>query len=311
VSEGVPNLPARRRDRTARSRPADTRDLGPTADPAPEDLVAEVTAASTPATSARGYRGRLDWTIDLVRVLAPREVRSRYRQSVLDIAWALITPISVLVVYGVVLTQSFNVSGNGTPYLSMAWSGLVLWTFFAGGIGGAAVSLIYSADLITKVYFPKEAIPLSMVGASLVDLGIGLITVAVLVPLQGIPISWTIPIAVLPLLVLVVWTAALSVLVAVVAAFIRDVPHVVQLVIRVGFFATPVMYDAESLPDALKWSATWNPVAVAIEGFRDAVLRGDVPDLALLGVQLLVGALLLVVAVRYTRAVESRLTDVV
>jgi len=260
---------------------------------------------------ALSLRGRTRWTWELVRVLTPREVRSRYRQSVLDIAWALITPISVLIVYGIVLTQSFNVTGNGIPYLSMAWSGLVLWTFFASALGGAAVSLIYSADLITKVYFPKEAIPLSIVGASLVDLGIGLATLVVLVPAQGTPVSWTMLLTPLPVLLLVLWAAGLSVLAGVVAAFVRDVPHLVQLFIRVGFFATPVMYDAESLPKALRWTAVVSPVAVAIEGFRDALLRGRVPDLSLLGIHLVVAGLLLLGAVSYTRSVESRLTDVV
>ncbi len=265
----------------------------------------------TERSGARGLRARAHWTLELIRVLTPREVRSRYRQSVLDLAWALITPVSILIVYGVVLTQSFSVDGNGIPYLSMAWTGLILWTFFAGALGSAAVSLIYSADLITKVYFPKEAIPLSMVGASMVDLGIGLVTVAVIIPIQGVGVTWTAFIVVLPLLVLVAWTAALSVIVAVLAAFIRDVPHVVQLVVRVGFFATPVMYDASSLPRSLQWSATVSPIAAAIEGVRQSVLRGQVPDVPLLVVHLVIGLALFVGAILYTRSVESRLTDVV
>jgi ABC-type polysaccharide/polyol phosphate export permease len=215
------------------------------------------------------------------------------------------------VVYGVVLTQSFDVDGNGIPYLSMAWSGLVLWTFFSGALGSSAVSLIYSADLITKVYFPKEAIPLSMVGASMVDLGIGLLTVVIIMPIQGLIPTWTAIFGLLPLLVLISWAAALSVFVAVLAAFIRDVPHAVQLIIRVGFFITPVMYDAESLPPSLRWTAVASPVAASIDGFREAVLRGNVPDLPVLLAHLVVGVSLFVASVSYTRAVEARLTDVV
>lgn len=258
-----------------------------------------------------GYLARCRWTIELIRVLAPRELRTRYRQSVLDISWALISPIAVLIVYGIVLTQSFNVTGGGVPYLSMAWSGLVLWTFFSMSLAGSVTSLISAQDLVTKVYFPKEALPLSMVGASLVDLAIGLVTVFILAPVQGVSLTVYAVTSVLPIAVLVVWAAALSVLVAVVAAFVRDVPHLVQLSIRVGFFATPVMYDAAQLPPALRWTATVSPVAVAIEGFRDAVLRGRLPDLTLLMLHLAIGAGLLVLSVFYTRAVESRVTDVV
>lgn len=282
---------------------------------APDAPVGEAAESPDPAMAhtalvfAPGLAGRSRWTLELIRVLAPREVRTRYRQSVLDIAWALISPIAVLVVYGIVLTQSFDVTGEGVPYLSLAWSGLVLWTFFATSLSSSASSLISSRDLVTKVNFPKEALPLSMVGASLVDLGIGLVTVFVLALIQGIDVHGTAVLFPLPLLVLIVWASAVGVLAGVVASFVRDVPHVVQLVVRVGFFATPVMYDAAILPPAFRWTAWVSPLAVSIEAFRDAVLRGHVPNLALLGIHLLIGVGLLAAALRYTRSVESRISD--
>jgi ABC-type polysaccharide/polyol phosphate export permease len=113
----------------------------------------------------------------------------------------------------------------------------------------------------------------------------------------------------LPLLLLIVWTAAIGVFAGVLAAFVRDVPHLVQLIVRVGFFATPVMYDADTLPPAFEWTAVVSPLAVSIEAFRDAVLRGEVPNLPLLLVHLAVAAGLLVAAVLYTRSVEARVTD--
>lgn len=256
-----------------------------------------------------GVAGRWRWTLQLIMVLAPRELRTRYRQSVLDIAWALISPVAVMIVYGIVLTQSFDVDGGGVPYLSLAWSGLVLWTFFATSLGSSVSSLISSRDLVTKVNFPKEALPLSMVAASLVDLGIGLVTVFILTSVQGIWPTWTTILFPLPLLVLVAWSAAVGVFVADVAAFVRDVPHIVSLVIRVGFFASPVMYDVATLPPAFEWTAWVSPVAVSIEAFRDCVLRGEVPNLGLLAVHFVIGVGLLVAAVRYTRSVEARITD--
>jgi lipopolysaccharide transport system permease protein len=253
---------------------------------------------------------RARWTLELVRVLAPRELRTRYRQSVLDVAWAFITPIAVAVVYGIVLTSSFDATGNGVPYLSMAWSGLVLWTFAANAIGGAVGCLVGSSDLVTKVYFPREALPLGVMAASLPDLAIGLLTVAVLLPIQGVRFGWTALLAPLPLVVLIVWVASWSVLSAVLSAFVRDVPHLVGLLLRVGFFATPVMYDESTVPEAWRWSVHVSPVAVSITGFRDAVLRGNVPDLPLLGIHLAVGIVVLLLVLRYTRAVELRVTDV-
>jgi ABC-type polysaccharide/polyol phosphate export permease len=254
-------------------------------------------------------RGRR--TLDLVNVLAPRELRVRYRQSALDITWALISPVAILAVYGVVLTQSFDVTTSCGPYLSSAWVGLVIWTFFATAVGTGVLSLITSADLVTKVYFPREALPLSMVGASLADLGIGVVTVLILLPIQGVAFTWVGFAAALPILVVVVWAATISVIVAVAAAFVRDVPHAVQLGLRVGFFATPVMYDSSLIPPALQWSATINPIAAAITGFRDTMVCHSWPDVPLLLTHLAVGLVVLVGAVVYTRSIEARMTDVV
>jgi lipopolysaccharide transport system permease protein len=250
-------------------------------------------------------------TVSLVRMLAPREFRIRYRQSVLDVGWALLSPIVIAATYGYILTRSFDVSGGCAPYASSAWLGLVLWTFFATSVGTAVTSLIASGDLVTKIYFPREAIPLSMTVATLADLAVGLVTVLPVALVQGVSPGVTTIAVLLPLAVLLVWTAAISILVGVVAAFARDLVHGVHLALRVGFFATPVVYDASLLPPAFAWSADANPIAAAITGAREALLCGEWPSWGLLSLHLLLGILLLVALVAYTRSVEARIADVV
>jgi lipopolysaccharide transport system permease protein len=262
-------------------------------------------------TSGHGLLTRSRRTLDLVRMLAPREVRIRYRQSVLDITWALINPVVVAAVYGYILTRSFSVTGGCAPYVSSAWTGLVLWTYFSTAVGTAVASMISSSDLITKMYFPREAVPLSMAGASLVDLGVGLVTVFAVLLVQGVPLRITMLAAALPIAMLIVWTAALCVLFAALAPFARDLIHAVNLGLRVGFFATPVMYDAKFLPAAVEWSVKANPVAVAIDQTRSSLLCGQWPVVVPLVEHSAIGFALLVGGVLYTRAVESRLADVV
>lgn len=247
----------------------------------------------------------------LLRILTPREFRTRYRQSVLDIAWSLISPVVVCAVYGVILTSSFEVEGTCAPYLSSAWTGLVLWTFFATAVGTATGSLLGSADLLSKVYFPREVIPLAVVGATLVDLGIGVGTLVVVVVVQGVGLGATSLLALPAIVLLVVWSAALSMVFGVVAVFLRDVNHAVQLGLRVGFFATPVMYEASFLPASFHWTATASPVAVAIEGVREPLLCGQVPAWGPIATHLVLGLALVVGAVIYTRAVEDRMVDVI
>lgn len=249
-------------------------------------------------------------TAALVRILTPREVRLKYRENVLDVAWALITPVAIMAVYGVVLTQSFDVTGSCAPYLSTAWAGLVPWTFFASAVGVAVWSLLSSADLMSKIYFPREAIPLSVVGAALIDLAIGVVTVFGVALFQGVDVGVT-SLAVVPALaVLVVWTAVIGLFSAAVAVFLRDTTQAVQLGLRVGFFATPVMYEPALLPEAFRWTASVNPLAVAIEGIRDGLLCGTWPQWGLLFLHLTIGLALLVAGVLYVRSVESRMTDV-
>lgn len=150
-----------------------------------------------------------------------------------------------------------------------------------------------------------------MVGAAGVDLGIGVATIFPLLLIQGVRPSLSWIAFVLPLGVLVVWVLAAAIVVAVVAPFVRDLVHGVHLLLRVGFFAVPVMYEVPFLPGALRWTARANPLAVAITESRAALLCAEWPDLALLGAHGALGVLALAGAVLYTASVESRIADVV
>lgn len=256
-------------------------------------------------------RERVSRVAALLPILVKREIRTRYRTSALDLAWTIITPVTMMVVYGFILTRSFNVTSSCGPYLSSAWTGLVLWTAFATAVGTGVYSLIASSDLITKVYFPLESMPLAMVGASLIDVVVGMVTLVGLALVQGVPVGWVALTGLLPLAVLVVWSAAIAMITAVVAVFVRDAVHGVNLAIRVGFFATPVMYESSLLPAGLAWTAKANPVAASIDGMRSALLCGTLPSVKLLAAQLALGCGLFALAVLYTRSIESRVVDVV
>lgn len=254
-------------------------------------------------------RYRLSRTWVLLKILAPREFRVRYRESALDLAWAVITPLVYLAVYGVILTRAFGAEGSCAPYLSSAWTGLVVWTFFSGALGMATSSLISAAPLTSKIYFPREAIPLAEVGVNGLDFAIAFVTIFIVAGLQGIRPSLTVIGAVPVVLMVVVWTCAASIFISALAVFIRDLTQAVQLLLRVGFFATPVMYVASFL-GSLAWLAVINPIAVGIDGLRRTLLCGLWPNWQLTAVHLIIGSALLVAALFYMRAIEQRLADV-
>ncbi|MCZ7628992.1 MAG: ABC transporter permease [Microthrixaceae bacterium] len=195
--------------------------------------------------------------------------------------------------------------------MTSAWSGLVLWMFFATSVTAGTASIVSSASLVTKVYFPREALPLAATGSAMLDLGIGLLTVVALIAIGGAEVTRYSLLVLLPVAMLVCWTAAVSVFLGAVAVFARDTLHLVQLVVRVGIFATPVFYGAEVLPSSLAWLEVINPVAVAIEAFRSLALCGVAPDWRLLLAHGVAASCALVGSVLYVRSVESRISDLV
>lgn len=245
----------------------------------------------------------------LIGPLVTREIRSRYRTSALDVAWALVNPLVTMAVYGLVLTRGFGVESQCGPYIVSAWSGLVLWVFVATSLTTSVVSIISAPSLVTKVYFPREVLPLAATVSAMIDLAVGLLTVVVLLLLSGVGLSAYSALAVLPVAMLMIWAAALGVLSGALAVFARDMVHVVQLVTRVGIFAVPVFYDERILPDPLGRLVSANPVTVAIVAFRSAVLCGQPPELEPLAIHASLGVCLLVASILYVRHIESRIAD--
>lgn len=240
-----------------------------------------------------------------------REVRAQYRQSAIDIGWSLATPVITLVGFGLVLTTAFGVDGDGVPYLVMAWTGMVVWQFTSNGLIRGASSLVWAADLVRKVAFPREVVPLATVASSLLDLVVGSAVLAVLMVVYRIDLHLT-ALAVVPvLIVLVAWTAAMAVLLATITAFVRDVAHGLGVLLRVGIFVTPVMYPASEIPDRYTWTLALNPIAVYIDSMRRCLLSGEWPDWGLLGIHAAATVLISVLGIGYLHRVEGRMADVI
>lgn len=258
-----------------------------------------------------GGRNRFARDRDLIGVWAVREIKARYRQSALDLGWSVLTPMLTLAGFGIVLTEAFGVDGDGVPYLSFAWCGLVVWTFVTGGVVNAGNSLLYSADLVRKVYFPREVVPVATIATSLLDLAVGLAALGVLMTVQGVALGPPVVAAPVVLIAVVVWTTGVSLLLAAATVFVRDLSHAVSVAIRVGIFVTPVMYPPSVVPPQWRWVLSVNPLAVFIEALRDALLRRTWPDWGLLGIHSLVGLIVLVGGFLFLVRVEGEMADVI
>lgn len=245
----------------------------------------------------------------LLRLWTAREFRTRYRQSWLRAGWSVVQPVVLLITYGWVLVQVLDVGESEVPYLTFAWAGLVPFTFMSQCLGQGVGSIQYAGHVISKVYFPREILPLSVVGAACVDLAITTAILVVAAWVQVGPPTVHLIALVMVNLVLVSWTAALTVLAATATVFRRDLGHAMPLILRVLFIVSPVMYPVTLLEERVPALTALNPLTVVIEATRDVATRNTWPAWGPLLGHLVAGSILLAAALLLVRRVESKMPD--
>jgi lipopolysaccharide transport system permease protein len=247
---------------------------------------------------------------ELLATLATRDLKVRYKQTELGVAWALLQPFFMMIVFTFVFGRLGKVPSEGLPYAVFALSALVPWGYFTAAMTRSSTSLVDSASLITKVYFPRLVIPLSATIAGLVDLGVSfLLLIGVMAYYRIVP---TVAVIALPLFVLLALCTALGVGLWLSALNVeyRDVGHVVPFLTQLWLFLTPVVYPASLLP--AKWQIVYalNPMVGVIQGFRWA-LFGMPLQAANLAVSAAVAITMLVTGLFYFRRMERTFADVV
>lgn len=254
-------------------------------------------------------RERVASTVALTRTWTVREQRARYRQSLLRSAWSLLQPVTILVTYGWVLVAVLDVQSEDAPYLTFAWAGIVPFTFFSQALGQGVGSIQQAAGVVTRLSFPREVLPLAVVGGAAIDLAIMTATLVAVAWIQVGPPSIHL-LGLLPAYAtLLAWTVAFTVGAAGVTVFRRDLNFAVPLGLRVLFIATPVMYPAALIAATATWLVDLNPLAAVVEATRDAVYRGRWPDLATLGPHLAAGCLAVVGVFALFRRLEPTMSD--
>ncbi len=250
---------------------------------------------------------------ELLFFLIWRDVKVRLNsRSPWGVAWAILQPAMLMVVFSVFLGRLGGLSGGDIPYPLFVLTGLIAWTFFSTAVGQAANSVIGSERLITKIYFPRLAIPFASVGAALFDFVISLGLLAVLMAAYGHAPSWQIVLAPFVFAILLLAATGLGTLLAALTVAYRDFRYVTPFLIQVGMYATPTIYML--LPpdpsDGLKIWLILNPLVAPIAAFRSCLLGGPIPwdGLAISAV----GAVaLFVLGCLYFRKVEDDFADLI
>ena len=247
---------------------------------------------------------------DLLGAFVARDVRVRYQETLLGVAWALLRPLLPMVILTVVFGRLARLPSEGVPYSLFVLSGLIPWGFFAASVQAAAESIVGSQGLVSKIYFPRLILPLTPVGVACFDLLVGLMVLlvakAIFHPAQWGSLLW-LPVAFAALLLAALGPALLM---SALTAVFRDLRHVMPLLLQAWMFLTPIVFPVGLVPERWRALAFLNPMAGPVELFRAAVL-GRSPDLGGVGLSLLAGALLLGLAGVFFARTEDLLADVV
>jgi lipopolysaccharide transport system permease protein len=248
---------------------------------------------------------------ELLYYLTWRDIKVRYKQTLIGAAWAIVQPLLSMLVFSLIFGGLLQVSSAGVPYPLFAYTALLPWNFFATALSRSSNSLIYDANLISKVYFPRLIVPLSAVLSLLIDLGMGFVMLLALMLYYGtapgsaiLTLPFFVLLALLVALGFGLWLSALNVK-------YRDVAYVIPFLTQFWLFVTPVAYPSSMIPEAWRAVYVLNPMVAVIEGFRWALLGTEPPPISFMLVSLAVVLALLVGGLFYFRRMESQFADLV
>ena len=248
---------------------------------------------------------------ELLYFLAWREVKIRYKQTVIGAAWAVLQPLLTMVIFTVVFGRLANIPSDGLPYPIFAYAGLLPWTYFSEAISRTSGSLVGDANLLRKVYFPRLIIPFATVVTPAIDFALSFILLIGMMVWFGV--SPTLGAMFLPGFLLLALMTALAVGLWLSALNVRyrDVRHTVPFLVQFWMYASPVVYPVSLVPEKWRLVFSLNPMAGVIEGFRWGLLGKERPDFTVIGISAVMVLVLLVSGLLFFKRMERTFADVV
>jgi lipopolysaccharide transport system permease protein len=247
---------------------------------------------------------------DLLLTLTLKDVKVRYKQTVIGAAWAVFQPLIMMMIFTIIFGRLARIPSDGYPYPIFVFAALLPWMFFANAISTSGNSLVSSSQLVSKIYFPRIIIPMSSIGVCLVDFTISTLVLLVLMIIFGV--SWTTQLLMIPVVMFGVIMCAVGIgaLLSALTVSYRDLRFVIPFAVQIWMFLSPVVFGVRFIPDDYRWLILVNPMTGYIEGFRSAVLGSSI-DWFALGISFFLSLVLLMLGSIYFRKVERRFADVI
>lgn len=248
---------------------------------------------------------------DLFYTLTVHRIKVRYKQSVLGLAWAILQPLSLMLIYTVIFSMIAKVPSEGAPYAVFAYAALLPWTFFSSSLTNATQGLVSHSQLVTKVYFAREILPLTYVSAALFDFAVASTFLIALFFYYGVGLTAYAFLAIPIMILLAAIATAFSLFLSAMQVRFRDIGVAMPLLLQLWMFSTPVVYPLSAVPQRFRGLYVLNPLVGVIENFRRVVLQGVEPDYQSLAISAVVAAVLLPLAYLYFKRIEATMADVI
>ncbi len=230
---------------------------------------------------------------ELIKTSIKKEIGGKYKHSFLGVLWSFINPLLQIAVYAIIFPLIIK---NDIPnYTVFMVCGLIPWNFFSSVINRASFCIIENGNIVKKVYFPREILPLSLVTSETINFLISTLIIIVFTLAYGMGITPYILLYPLILLVQYVLLLGISLIVSSVTVYFRDLQHFIGVLLQLFFYATPIVYSLETIPENFRWILELNPMTYIIEGYRAIFYNQQMPNIAMLGIILVVGIVLTIV----------------
>lgn len=248
---------------------------------------------------------------ELIANITLREIKVRYKQSILGMLWAILQPLSMMVVFTVIFSYFIKMPSDNIAYPIFSYTALLPWTFFATSLSFAVPSIISNINLVTKIYFPREIFPIASVLAAFFDFCIAAVIFLVMFFFYRIPVTANI-LYLIPLFIIqLIFILGIVLFASAVSVYYRDVRYVMPLLIQLWMYLSPVIYPISIIPEKWKTLYMLNPMATIIDGYRRVLLLGKPPDLFFLILGGGISLLIFILSYHFFKKIEMTFADVI
>ena len=247
---------------------------------------------------------------ELVWVMIVRDIKVRYKQTVMGIAWAVIQPLTTILIFTLIFGRLAKIPSDGYPYPIFVFTGLLAWNFFSSSVSSAGMSLVGSSSLVSKVYFPRLIIPMASIGVALVDFLISCVLLLIMMLIYAQPISLNLIYLPFFLCGLMMVSIGMGSWLAAVTVTYRDFRFVITFMLQAWMYLTPVIYPVAFVPENWRWLLYLNPMYVWINGIRASFL-GQPFDSIGIAISLSLSILIFIVGMVYFEKAQRRFADII